>query len=363
MCSGSQGQRNPGTGLGRGAQLVGKSVTDHSTCVGRDVELRVHAQIDDLGDRPFEPGAARGRLALHGPDVDALGAHRYPQRVAGPRTLFDGDDHALIVTDSHHGVRPDDFVDRHVDRVERADEVGHEGRLGMLVDLSRAADLLDAPAVHHGDPIGHRERLFLVVRDVHERRAELRLDSFELELHLLTQLHIERTERLVEEERGGLIDECPRERDPLLLSARELSRLSTLEAFELDDSQYLEHAPAVLATRNALHLETEHDVVVDRHVREECVLLEDHVHGAPVREDRRDVAPLEQDPAGVGHFEPGDHPQRRRLAAAARPEKREELALTDRERDVSHGLGVAKALAHALKRDSDALLRCHAGRV
>ena len=47
----------------------------------------------------------------------------------------------------------------------------------------------------------------------------------------------------------------------------------------------------------------------------------------------RDVAPAEADFAGRGRDEAGDHPQRRRLAAAGRPEQHDELALRDVEID------------------------------
>ena len=74
------------------------------------------------------------------------------------------------------------------------------------------------------------------MRDVDERRPELGLDPLQLELHLLSQLHVECTERLVEEQRGGLIDESPCQRDALLLATRKLARAPALEALELDDS-------------------------------------------------------------------------------------------------------------------------------
>ena len=64
-------------------------------------------------------------------------------------------------------------------------------------------------------------------------------------------------------------------------------------------------------------------------MREERVLLEDRVHVALVGRRARDVVAADQDLALVGLLEAGDHPQRRRLAAAARPEQREELALVD----------------------------------
>ena len=46
----------------------------------------------------------------------------------------------------------------------------------------------------------------------------------QLELHLLAQLHVERAERLVEQQGGRAVDERPRQCDPLLLAARELRR-------------------------------------------------------------------------------------------------------------------------------------------
>ena len=121
------------------------------------------------------------------------------------------------------------------------------------------------------------------MRDVDERRPELVLDALQLELHLLAQLDVERAERLVEQQRGRPVDERARQRDPLLLAAGELPGSPPLEALELDDAQDLEHSLAVLAARDSLHLEPERDVVVDRHVREERVLLEDHVDRPPVR--------------------------------------------------------------------------------
>ncbi len=89
-------------------------------------------------------------------------------------------------------------------------------------------------------------------------------------------------------------------------------------------------------------------------MREERVLLEDHVHRPLVRRYARHILSLEHDPALVGHLEAGDHAQRRGLAAPARSQHREELAFADRERHVVHGRGLAVALAHTFERDPHA---------
>ena len=86
-------------------------------------------------------------------------------------------------------------------------EAGDEGGARRLVQLRRRAELLDLARVHDRDRVGHRHRLFLVVRDVDERDADLVLDALQLELHLLAELHVERAERLVEQEHARAIDE------------------------------------------------------------------------------------------------------------------------------------------------------------
>ncbi len=227
------------------------------------------------------------------------------------------------------------------------------GAVRMLVDLARASRLLHLAVVHDRDPVRHGQRLFLVVRHVDERRPELVLDALQLELHVLAQLHVERAERLVEEQRGRPVDERARERDALLLAAGELPRPPSLQALESDDIEELEHPLAALAARHPLQLQPEGDVVVDRHVREERVLLEDHVDRPAVRRDGGDVLPLQDDATLVRRLEAGDHPERRRLAAAARAEQREELSVSDRDVDVAHRFRLAEALADPFEGDGD----------
>ena len=158
-----------------------------------------------------------------------------------PRRAHAGADRATTRSSSRAGDRviADELVDRQLERVQRADEIGDERGARMVVDLARGAELLDLAAVHHGDPVAHRERLLLVVRHVDERRAELVLDPLQLELHLLAELHVERAERLVEQERRRTVDERARERDALLLAARELLRPAALEPSSVDDAEQL----------------------------------------------------------------------------------------------------------------------------
>ena len=223
-----------------------------------------------------------------------------------------------------------------VDEVHVADEVGHEGRQRPVVDRARLVELLDQPVRHDRHPVRHRERLLLVVGHVDERDPDLKLDALELDLHLLAELQVERAERLVEQEHARVHDERPRQGDALLLAAREHRRAVLVAAGELDELERLARALLALALSDLALLQAVGDVVEDRHVREERVLLEDGVHVALVGRRARDVAAADQDLALVGLLEAGDHPQRRRLAAAARPEQRQELALVDAQVDRVH---------------------------
>lgn len=83
----------------------------------------------------------------------------------------------------------DEVVLKHdaVDDVRLADELGDEFVDGGAVDFGRRTDLLNFTRIHDDDLVGHRQRLFLIVRDEDERDADLLLDVFELLLHLLAE--------------------------------------------------------------------------------------------------------------------------------------------------------------------------------
>ena len=204
-------------------------------------------------------------------------------------------------------------------------------------------------AVHHGDPVAHRQRLLLVVGHVHEGDADVHLDALELDLEALAQLEVEGAERLIEEQDVGLVDERSSERDSLLLAARQLIRAALLVAGQVDLFQDLGGPSADLAPGDAASLQPEADVARDIEVGEQGVALEDHVHRALVRWLPADVATAKLDRARGGEVEPADHPQGRRLAAAGRAEEREELAGADRERDVVDRDHVAEPLREVCK--------------
>src|SRR5687768_8640656 len=74
------------------------------------------------------------------------------------------------------------------EEIRLADEVGDEASPRTLVDLLRRALLQDPSLVHHRDPVGQRQSLFLIVSDVDERDPDSLLQLLQFDLHLLTQL-------------------------------------------------------------------------------------------------------------------------------------------------------------------------------
>ena len=116
-----------------------------------------------------------------------------------------------------------------LDDVARADEAGDEFRARAVVDVLGRARLLDLAVVHHRDDVGGGHRLRLVVGDVDRGVAVLVVQPAHLEAHLLAQIGVEIGQRLVEQQRLGLDDQRARERDALLLAARQLARIAVGE--------------------------------------------------------------------------------------------------------------------------------------
>ena len=109
------------------------------------------------------------------------------------------------------------------DAVVGADEARDERRLAARSRAPAACrPARSGRAFITADMIGQHQRLGLVVRDVDEGRAEIRLQLLQLDLHVLAQLQVERAQRLVEQQQRRLEHQAARDRDALLLAAGEL---------------------------------------------------------------------------------------------------------------------------------------------
>ena len=155
-----------------------------------------------------------------------------------------------------------------------AEELRHPARARALVDLLGRADLLDAPVAQHGDRVGERERLGLVVRDQQRARAGGAQDRGDLLAQRLAQPGVERGERLVEQHDLGVGGERARQRDALALAAGELVRVGAARGRRGRRARGVSRDP--LAARAA----PKPTLPRDRQVREQRALLEDHADAA-----------------------------------------------------------------------------------
>ena len=186
--------------------------------------------------------------------------------------------------------------------------------------------------------------------DVDRGRGDALAQALELDPHLGAQLGVEVGERLVEQEHLRVAHDAAAERDALLLAAGQLARLA-VEQFA--DPEDLHRALDLLADAGLGHLpiaQPEGEIVVDAHVLVERVVLEHHRDVAVLGRQVVDHALADRDGAGADLLEPGDHAQRRRLAAARWPDQHHELLVLDHEVDVAHRGDRAIALADACER-------------
>jgi hypothetical protein len=84
-------------------------------------------------------------------------------------------------------------------------------------------------------------------------------------------------------------------------------------------------------------------------MRKERIVLKDHAEVALLRRLRGDLLVRYDYRAGIGSLEAGDHPQQRRLAAAARPQQHEYLTLGYFEREIFEDGLIPKALVEGGK--------------
>ena len=161
--------------------------------------------------------------------------------------------------------------------------------------------------------------------DVNRRNLQFLLNTPKLNLHSLAKLEIECSERLVHQEHARRIGHGPRHGDALRLAAAELGGISVLDAGQMNQIQQLANAIPDLLLAGATLLEAEADIVRDRHVREQGIVLEDHADFPLLRGDVRHVVVAEVDRALGGLDEPGNETQRRRFSASGGTQKGQKL--------------------------------------
>ena len=146
-----------------------------------DDRVRARAEVDDLADDAGRDAHVAGRRV-------GASASACMQQLLGA-------DHERAGLTEHLLARPAPSS-----RFEVPTKPATKADAGLLVELDRCRELLDAALVEDRDAVAHRERLLLVVGDEDEGDADVALDLLELDLHLAAQLEVEGAERLVEQQ-------------------------------------------------------------------------------------------------------------------------------------------------------------------
>ena len=184
----------------------------------------------------------------------------------------------------------------------------------LAKELRRGRELQDLAAIQHGDAVGKRHRLGLIVRDVDHRRAGARVKTRELGLHGGAQMHVEIGERLVEQHERGLGDEAAGERDALALAAGQHRRAGARRSRRGRPASSAASTRAPAPGRARPRPQPVADVLGDAHVRPQRIRLE-HDADAPVL--RRHVPADARHDVVADEDAPARRPRRSRRSGAA----------------------------------------------
>ena len=160
---------------------------------------------------------------------------------------------------------------------------------------------------------------------------------------LRARVGVEVPRRLVREDHRRIVEQRPRDRDALLLSAGELARAVPHPIAEADLPKRREGARAAIMSIAAVH-EGQLDVLDGVEAREEVERLEDEAdvlvadRGELVVGQLADVLARQLVRAGVGDVEAAEHVHQRRLARTRRAHDRDEFAGVDIEVDAGEGV-------------------------
>ncbi len=232
--------------------------------------------------------------------------------------------------------RPFAIVDLDVDRARRPDELA-DGAVGD-----------EAAPVHHEDVAAHLLDLAEVMAR-QQHRGALRAEATDQLADLADLAGVEAVRRLVEHEKLRPPEQQPREPQPLLHALRVRPDLSIDRRAEVGQR---ERAVEIgVLHPGAAGLPPQAQIAHAGQVRDERRLLDHRADPDELARARRDAGPEEARRAAGTSLETRQHPQRRRLPGAVRPEQAVDLARVHREREILDRADLAEGLPEALDLD------------
>ena len=167
--------------------------------------------------------------------------------------------------------------------VRRPDEIIDEQCRGLVIDFHRAAQLLYAALVHHCNAVCNSHGFLLIVGHEDRGQRKLSLQSLDFDLHIETQVLVQRGKGFVQQQDPRSHRKRTRKGNALLLSTRQLPRLTIAKAFHSHGPEHFRHALSLIRFGIATRIKAVGDIVADGHMREERVILKNDPHLATVR--------------------------------------------------------------------------------
>src|SRR5579884_406923 len=190
------------------------------------------------------------------------------------------------------------------------------------------------PRRHDQHAVGEEHRLGNAVGDEQDRFPRGEPDPLQVAHHLVAGQRVEGAEGLVHQQQRRVVDQGAADRHALAHAPGQLPGVAALEAGQADAAEQLAGPADVRLAAEAAHVDRQQHVVLHRPPVEQRVALEDD---AEVGEWTADGTAPDDDPAAGRGRQPGDEHEQGALAAAGRPDDRDELALAQREAHVVEG--------------------------
>src|SRR6266568_8349693 len=204
---------------------------------------------------------------------------------------------------------------------------GDESVGGIVIDFGGSAELAHDALIEHHDAVAHGHGFDLIVRDVDGGGADATVKALELLARGSAELGVEVGERFVKEEDGRLAHDGAGQSHTLPLTAGQFARLAVEERADAEEGRGPLDFGLVKLLLYVLSLQRKCNVFVHREVRIKRIALENHGDAALTWGKIVDHAAADEDFAGRGRFESGDHTQKRGLPGAGRPQEDQKLAL------------------------------------
>ncbi len=191
--------------------------------------------------------------------------------------------------------------------------------------------------MHDGDAITQGEGFLSIMRDEDAGDACAALHLLGFFAQTFTQQAIKIGEGFIEHEQARIKGERTSEGDALLLSARELRGTTiTLAGREAYPIKHLVGLGESCCFCNALHAQTEGDILQGAEMREQRVVLKHHACVPPLGRIVGHIAIMDNDATRIGRQVATDETQQRALAAAGGTEQTKQFTGGKLERDIVH---------------------------